>query len=78
MNVLTKRGLEMERILPGLVIAGVAGLVGLTQSPQPVQEHATESGEYKHESTIIVEQSPRQHQPRGFVPAQDAVVERSE
>jgi hypothetical protein len=69
--------MEMERIMPGIVVAGVAGLVGLatqnnntqTEVSQPKQNIPVVRSE---DSGIIVTQTQR-----GFTPAQDVVCEPS-
>jgi hypothetical protein len=67
----------MERILPGLVLAGVAGLVSINTQNKEVNDSTTP---YKNESSIImtlpdkpeVEDTQKRH---GFVPSQEFVCE---
>jgi hypothetical protein len=71
-------GVLMERIVPGLVIAGMAAVVGTGIQSEPVSTTdpnvGYDSGIIYRDAPVVYEESVTQTH-RGFAPAQDAVCE---
>jgi hypothetical protein len=70
----------MERFLPGLVIAGVAGVAGLVgvphHSPTVDSTNRPQVPETIREVPVVKSETQSTQTHRGFIPAQDAVCER--
>jgi hypothetical protein len=74
-------GIVMERLLPGLIIAGAAAFIGSGVKPEFTKPTDIEpntgysSGIIQRDAPIVPDNEIKTSTHRGFTPAQDAVCE---